>query len=230
MKKRIAFWSLGVLFLVVISTFYLLIYYIANPSNSNLALPPGSLPHEEQLLRGTMHSDFDVLSNHYRPQIYRSFCGVATSVTVLSALGFDITQESFFEKISDRNIRSFIKVFFTGMPLNDLADLLRAHGSTVDLEYASDSSMEIFRETVRQNVQDPSDFMLVNYSRKALNQIGGGHISPIGAYNPHNDSVLILDTANFKYPFHWVPLSDLFMAMDTHDGERTRGYITVSKL
>ena len=39
---------------------------------------------------------------------------------------------------------------------------------------------------------------------------GDGHFSPIGGYSACEDMVLILDTARFKYPPHWVPLEMLY--------------------
>jgi glutathione gamma-glutamylcysteinyltransferase len=42
---------------------------------------------------------------------------------------------------------------------------------------------------------------------------GDGHFSPVGGYHKGRDLVLILDTARFKYPPHWVPLSELHAAM-----------------
>ena len=39
---------------------------------------------------------------------------------------------------------------------------------------------------------------------------GDGHFSPIGGYSAREDLVLILDTARFKYPPHWVPLEMLY--------------------
>ena len=39
---------------------------------------------------------------------------------------------------------------------------------------------------------------------------GDGHFSPIGGYSAAEDMVLILDTARFKYPPHWVPLEMLY--------------------
>ena len=34
--------------------------------------------------------------------------------------------------------------------------------------------------------------------------------APIGGYSAAEDMVLILDTARFKYPPHWVPLEMLY--------------------
>ena len=59
---------------------------------------------------------------------------------------------------------------------------------------------------------------------------GDGHFSPIGGYHADKDMVLILDTARFKYPPHWVPLADLYMAMAPADPAtgKPRGYIRLT--
>jgi glutathione gamma-glutamylcysteinyltransferase len=57
----------------------------------------------------------------------------------------------------------------------------------------------------------------LSYSRKVLGQTGDGHFSPVGGYHPGKDLALIMDTARFKYPPHWVPLSLLFEAMKATD-------------
>lgn len=69
--------------------------------------------------------------------------------------------------------------------------------------------------------------MIVSYDRKHFNQTGGGHFSPIGAYHAGKDLVLILDTARFKYPPHWLPLEQLWASMIEKDPAtgRSRGYI-----
>ncbi|MCP4895281.1 MAG: hypothetical protein GY911_15900, partial [Actinomycetales bacterium] len=59
--------------------------------------------------------------------------------------------------------------------------------------------------------------------------IVAGHFSPIGGYSPTHDMALILDTARFKYPPHWVPLSMLFEAMAYEDPStgKPRGFLKV---
>lgn len=72
---------------------------------------------------------------------------------------------------------------------------------------------------------------MVCYTREVLGQTGAGHFSPIGGrdlcgnelffdpmpivrgYDEETDSILIMDVARFKYPPHWVPLTDLTDAM-----------------
>jgi hypothetical protein len=63
-----------------------------------------------------------------------------------------------------------------------------------------------------------------------IGQTGDGHFSPVGAYDPVSDSVLILDTARFKYGPHWVKLPLLWEAMQPVDPStgRPRGYVLLS--
>jgi len=42
------------------------------------------------------------------------------------------------------------------------------------------------------------------------------YVSVIGGYSPKEDSVLVLETARFKYPLYWVPLPLLWKAMNTY--------------
>lgn len=54
--------------------------------------------------------------------------------------------------------------------------------------------------------------------------VGDGHFSPVGGYHPKRDLILILDTARFKYPPHWISLELLWEAM--HALDKTTGKLT----
>ena len=73
-------------------------------------------------------------------------------------------------------------------------------------------------------------YLVVSYHRQALQQTGSGHFSPIAAYDPVSDKVLILDTARFKYGPHWVDVPLLFDAMTRQDPETglSRGFVLLS--
>ena len=97
--------------------------------------------------------------------------------------------------------------------------------------HATQSSLEAFRNTARTTLAEPLIFLLVNYDRATLEQDGAGHISPVGAYNPETDRMLVLDVAAYKYPYTWVPASKLWSAMNTIDPDsgQTRGYLLISR-
>ena len=89
-------------------------------------------------------------------------------------------------------------------------------------------SIESFREDIIhccRTVEGP--IMAVNYSRKEFLQTGDGHYSCIGGYHPATDMCLILDTARFKLPPHWVKVEALYEAMCriVPESNTTRGWI-----
>ena len=97
--------------------------------------------------------------------------------------------------------------------------------------HASASSVSAFRSALSSAFSAvPPTFVAVNFLRTGLGEVGGGHMSPIGAYEPASDRVLLLDVARYKYGPHWVTAASLFAAMNTVDSASgvSRGWISVS--
>ena len=97
------------------------------------------------------------------------------------------------------------------------ACLARCQGVQLKLSYADSTTIDDFRRGVREaccrQVEEDERFIVVSFSRSVVGQSGSGHFSPLAAYDTQSDSVLILDTARFKYPPHWVKLELLWAAM-----------------
>ena len=117
-----------------------------------------------------------------------------------------------------------------GFQLHQLAELLRSHGLDVALRVVDDNAdaSEIRRELV-ENLASEDDYVLVNYSRKALGQPGGGHISPLGAYDEASDSFLVMDVNPNRAPWVWISADDLVAAMRTFDTVENRGYVMIAE-
>mmetsp|Transcript_4272 Transcript_4272/g.6501 ORF Transcript_4272/g.6501 Transcript_4272/m.6501 type:complete len:158 (+) Transcript_4272:367-840(+) len=116
-----------------------------------------------------------------------------------------------------------------GISLQKLAELARCNGAACTIKNSEDFSLVNFRRIVRHIMQGEHGkaYLVANYDRKTIGQTGGGHFSPIGSYNNDKDMVLVMDTARFKYPPHWVPLSLIYEAMRTAvdaSGQR-RGFL-----
>jgi len=206
--------------------------YIVFPLTDSLSLPGQLRPQTDQILITKISTkpyfaDYIALKTHFETQIYRSYCGVASSVIVLKALGYKVSQKTFFDNEKANEQRSFYKVFFSGMQLADLDGLLRSYGVSTRLHYASDININEFREILKENMKNPENYMLVNYFRSPLGQGDIGHISPVGAYNELTDEVLIMDVTTYNYPPVWVKLTLLFDAINTRDAEYTRGFVEV---
>ena len=115
-----------------------------------------------------------------------------------------------------------------GYQLRQFDELLRAHGLATRLSVVDDSKpeQEVRAELVR-NLGQRGDYVVVNYRRQDVGQPGGGHISPLGAYDAHSDSFLVLDVNPASQSWVWIPAATLVKGMRTFDTVENRGYILV---
>jgi hypothetical protein len=211
-----------------------------------LAMPKELIPLDStegrQLFRESKANEaFWHLVQFYLTQPDSGSCSVASCIMVLNALPIErpisklhgeyrlFTADNFFTPKVEA-VRTRQDVSKMGMTLDQLAQVLATYPLEVTRHYATPDSVAAFREIVNESLQRPNEFILVNYLRKVLGQQTGGHISPLGAYNADRDMVLVLDVANFKYPWTWVKVDALWDAMEAVDGEskKPRGYIIVT--
>jgi hypothetical protein len=188
---------------------------------------------------------FVTLGMFFLSQETQTFCGVASSTMALNALVSKkerplvpewspyclFAQSVFFtaevEKIAPRN-----GVLANGMTLQQLGDALGTFPVKVGVSHASDKSEEDFRKDATEALRGSASYLIVNYLRTSVGQVGGGHFSPIAAYHEKSDSFLVYDVARYKYPPSWANTTDLWNAMNTTDSDsgKTRGYLVVTNL
>lgn len=176
-----------------------------------------------------------------------AYCGITTLVLVLNAFSVDPQQTwkgpwRWYEEKMLNCCMDLEQVKENGITLRDFQCLAHCQGLSVDLHYGDSVTLDDFRAAVQTACVEPKDndddtteesaldILVVSYSRKVLGQTGSGHFSPVAAYDVASDSVLILDTARFKYGAHWVPLPLLFEAMGPMDPDtgKSRGYCLLS--
>ncbi|MGR8940585.1 MAG: phytochelatin synthase family protein [Gammaproteobacteria bacterium] len=208
---------------------------------SSRLIPLTSSEGEQMLYGSNDKQDFLPLSIHFVSQQNLAYCGAASMAMVLNALGIPapidpvyvrfpmFTQNTVFNAKTE-SVVSAKTVAHQGMTLDQLGALLATYPVEAKVYHSSDSSLDQFRELAVENLNQPDNFILVNYLRSALGQQKGGHISPLGAYDPASDRFLILDVARFKYPPVWVEAERLWHAMNTIDDAslKTRGFVLVS--
>lgn len=117
-----------------------------------------------------------------------------------------------------------------GVTLDQLANALKLHGLKVTTRHAECASkFEIgkFRRLVKAITRNPTQYMIVNYSLTLYQKDGGGHFSPIAAYDEISDSVLILDTWSASNCWLFVKLEDLYKSMNTLSDGSYRGYLLI---
>jgi hypothetical protein len=124
--------------------------------------------------------------------------------------------------INGKQVRDF------GYQLRQLDELFKANSLHTRLVIVDDKKTEKeIRADLVENLKRPGDYVVVNYWRKAVGQRGGGHISPLGAYDPESDSFLVLDVNPANAGWVWMPTATLVKGMRTLDTVENRGYIHV---
>ncbi|MDI1300441.1 MAG: phytochelatin synthase family protein [bacterium] len=115
-----------------------------------------------------------------------------------------------------------------GYQLRQLDQMLRANGLATRLVIVDDSkTLAAVRRDIAENLKHPSNYVIVGYKRSAVGQQGGGHFSPVGAYDEASDSFLILDVNPASAGWVWMSASTLVNGMRTFDTIENRGYILI---
>jgi hypothetical protein len=182
------------------------------------------------------------LSIQFVTQKNQAYCGVASLVMVLNALGVPapaapefepfrtFTQDNVLNERTEK-IRPQEILAQRGMTLDQFGEILGTYPVKADVRHAADSSLDEFRTSATEYLDAPDRHVVVNYLRDAIGQERGGHFSPLAAYDADSDRFLLLDVSRYKYPPIWVAADALFAAMNTPDSDndnKTRGFVLVS--
>jgi Phytochelatin synthase len=194
------------------------------------------------LLESEANRAYWPLSIQFVTQKNQAYCGVASLVMVLNALGVPAPSAPEFEPfrtftqdnlLDDETEKVLPKAVLAriGMTLDQIGAILTSFAVKADVHHAADTSLDEFRKLAVDALNTPHRYVIVNYLRRAIGQERGGHISPLAAYDADTDRFLILDVSRYKYPPVWVRADDLYAAMNTPDSDndnRTRGYVLVA--
>ncbi len=214
--------------------------FSANHINSNSVwLPWDTSEGQLRIERSNAKENFWKIVRFYESQITLTFCGITSSVIALNALSVEappsqvlgkyrmFTQEEFFtESVSAVINKSDIEE--RGITLNELACVLGTFPVTLEKFTAKTLSSEEMRMILVSALKNPNQVVLGLYQRQVLNQDGGGHWSPVAAYDELSDSFLILDVARYKYPPVWIEAPAFMNAMQTTNAyNESRGFIII---
>jgi hypothetical protein len=197
---------------------------------------------QKRLMQTDRNKSYWPLASHFVTQKNQAYCSVATSVMALNALGIQrprtslyqdfpyFTQEDFFSAIGPQ-LADPTTVSRRGMTLDQLSTVLAQFPVTVQKYRANDLTLDQFRKLVRTTVNSSDAFALLNFKRDSIGQVGGGHWSPLAAFDASSDSALLMDVARYKYPPVWTPIAQLYQAAREIDRESglARGVLVVGK-
>jgi hypothetical protein len=197
-----------------------------------------------KVLRARIPADADYweLIPTFAVQNTQSYCSVASAITVLNAMPIKkpvdpayapyayFTQRNYFtpEVIKIISPQTVLQM---GMTREQMAETLTAQGVRAKSIAGDTLNDESLRTLLQKALIDDGQFVLANYLRATLGQVGGGHWSVLAAFDAQSDRVLILDVAKYKYPPVWVGISTLRQAIATIDttSNKARGLVVVSK-
>ncbi|MFL5333606.1 MAG: phytochelatin synthase family protein [Geminicoccaceae bacterium] len=230
----------------------------AGPLPSRLASLLGAKG-QRLLATCTACTNYAAIAASFTTQVTQAFCGVASSITVLNASAATkpltdpykpypyFTQCNIFNAMARARL-DLDTVSNEGLTLSQATWLInaqqgvhatcwhagRTNGPAVPLGVPGCGvarSAEQFRHVAREALGRPQRYLLVNFWRATLSDDhqGGGHFSPLAAYNGRADDLLLMDVARYKYPPFWVDTDLLWQAMATTDTSsgRHRGFIVV---
>ncbi|KAK3793084.1 hypothetical protein RRG08_038589 [Elysia crispata] len=188
----------------------------------------------EALASGYMECYFK-LSSQFRTQDELNYCGLTSLVMALNALDVDPGRlwkapwRWYHETMLDCCI-PLETAQKEGVNMAQLYCLAKSNGLHPHAVNGKDLTLDRLRQEVKHVTKREDVVFIANYGRSMLGQTGDGHFSPIAGYHENRDLVLILDTARYKYPPHWVSLEALLDGMkdiDLNTG-KPRGYIKLT--
>lgn len=179
------------------------------------------------------------LLQNYLTQDRVTFCNIASATIILNALNVPppddmqhkpfkyFTQENFFTEDVSKIVKKE-DVAKSGMTLEQLTAAINTHGVHATAYHANQLSLDKTRKIIREALKHNKP-VIANLLRTGISESGGGHHSPIAAYDKESDRFLFLDVARYKYHACWIKTSELYKAMNTMDGKVSRGFIVVEK-
>jgi hypothetical protein len=192
------------------------------------------------LAKGTAENYFSLVGN-FATQHDPSSCGPSALSMVLNSLSIDPEKpwKGVWRWWSDSTLSCLTpleELNGRGITFGGFERLAVCNGLHVISKRGDRHSYAEFAEDVRQVCQSPGEVqMVVSFARKALQQTGDGHFSPVAAlYQPDDGSepyALVLDVARFKYPSYFVSLRELYDSTRLIDRETglSRGWYLMRK-
>ncbi len=231
-----------------ISWVFLLALFAPTLAAAKPKLGPEALPlsHTYGYFQNSAHPawQFWRLIPYYAPQKTGSSCSVASVTLLLNALRSQLPLTADDPLVSEelllQRVKNPIWARASGVTLDELAILtqesLRAYElafTQVHAVHADPSHPKVqasLHQDLLQLTQTPHTYLLANFLQGAYTGDANiGHVSPVGAYDPVQKKVLILDVDREYYEPYWVSEETFFKGMATLDegAKQNRGYVLV---
>ncbi len=185
---------------------------------------------------------FWTICRYFVSEKFLTYCGIASSVTVLNSLGIEapddpqiypykmFTQDNIFtDDVLHR--RRPLEVEKGGNTLEQLASIVSVFDVQVDTCFADSLDANSCRNRLVDALKSDGHRVIVDFNRATLQQKGSGHFSPLAAYHSGEDRFLLMDVARYKSPPCWVKADTLFQALTGVDSvsQKSRGFLILGR-
>lgn len=210
---------------------------LAHSNRFRSSFIPLNSPQGEDMLSNSSARNYSLLHSHYIEQ-KKNYCGIASMVIVLNTLRdegelktknlprHEITQDNFFTP-TVRKILDPQGVAQHGLTLDEAGKILSLYSMSLKTIHANRISLKHFRTIVQKSMNSPKQFIIANFT-VGPTRYSYGHFSPLVAYHPKSDSILVMDVADHR-AVRWIQLKDLFQSMQSINSEGvSRGILLIA--
>lgn len=222
-KYNFAFFSLAHTYQSQISPFHAGIACMTNVLNA-LRLDRGVVPDSKERSFKLFDRDTgEIRENHFN---------IYSQKTLLDSETDQIKKrQDIIPEIKDEVAYVDFDVFNPGLSIVQVKQILELYKCKVELSYANDDTargIATLTEQLKECLITKERIIIANFNGGKLGMLPGGHYGTIGGYHAKSNSVLVLDVAAHETPWFWVPVEELYNAMnsDAREGRR-RGYIII---
>ena len=195
---------------------------------------------------------FHAMSPYYAIQRNNTSCSLATATMILNTvrailshrhLDAPATQNEILEMVNDPLWDSATADEGPGVTLDQLGQLLQKMFHVYEIEGVSlevvhvDDKSEKTRQTLHQDLMDlahekqETTLLALNFDDRCFISCkdNEGHISPVGAYDPHTGLALVFDVDREWTGPYWITEETLLNGLNTLDssGQKYRGYVRI---
>jgi len=188
------------------------------------------LSQKQDYVRKNPAPDFWALMPYYMPQQDPAACGIASLTMLMNAVRVHQKLTASDALVTQKALVDKIKIDYSkGISLDNLGEAVKKSLSaysikgTVEVIHADGSKTQNkkIRELLLKNEKSDHNFILANFLQGAFtgDPEGGGHISPIGAFDDKHNEVLIMDVDREYYEPYWVSFDTFIKGINTPDPE-----------
>lgn len=195
---------------------------------------------KNEYIRKNPAPDFWAFMPYYVSQQDGAACGIASMTMLMNASRAHQQLTASDALVTQKALVEKIKVDYSkGLTLDKLSEAIQKsiheYGLKASLEtiHADGSVVQNnkIRELLIKNEKSDFNFIVANFNQGTFtgDPEGGGHISPIGAFDAKKNLVLVMDVDREYYEPYWISFDTFIKGMSTQDtsSKLNRGLIYV---